>query len=140
MFSIETARVIVRAAQDEGRRKGFNPLAVIVLDEGGHTVAFEREDGASPGRYAVAHGKAYGAVMMGMAGTALTGLAEARPFFSAALTGVFDGHFAPVPGGVLIRNEDGLVIGAVGVSGDTSENDADAALAGIAAAGLTGER
>jgi len=140
MFSIDAARVIITNALAEGRARGFQPLAVVVLDEGGHVVAFEREDGASPGRFQVAHGKAYGAVMMGMAGTALTGLAEARPFFSAALTGVFDGHFAPVPGGVLIRDEDGRVLGAVGVSGDTSDNDADAAVAGLEAAGLTGER
>lgn len=116
----------------------LKPLSVVVLDAGGHVLAFEREDGAAPGRFAIAHGKAYGAVMLGMAGRAQMARAEAQAYFMAAVNGVYGGQVVPVPGGVLLR-EDGQVIGAVGVTGDTSDNDAEAALAGITAAGLTGE-
>lgn len=139
MIDLEKARTMIREAMETGRREGMNPLSVVVLDAGGHVIAFERSDGAPPGRFAVAHGKAHGAVMMGMAGRAQTALSEARPFFSASLVGVFGGAFVPVPGGVLVRDSAGTVVGAVGVSGDTSEKDAQAALAGIEAAGLSGE-
>jgi uncharacterized protein GlcG (DUF336 family) len=112
---------------------------VVVLDAGGHVQAFERADGSSPGRFAIAHAKAYGAVMLGMAGGAQKARAEEQAYFMAAVNGVFDGRMVPVPGGVLVRDGKGAVIGAVGVTGDLSENDAAAALAGITAAGLTGE-
>lgn len=105
----------------------------------GHVQAFEREDGAAPGRFAIAHGKAYGAVMLGMAGTAQMARAESQAYFMAAVNGVYGGQVVPVPGGVLVRNGTGDVIGAVGVTGDTSDNDAAAAVAGIEAAGLHGE-
>ena len=112
---------------------------MVVLDTGGHVKAFEREDGASPGRFGIAHGKAYGAVMLGMAGRAQMARAEQQPYFMAAMNGVFGGQLVPVPGGVLLRDKNGAVIGAVGVTGDTSDNDVVAALAGIEAAGLIGE-
>jgi uncharacterized protein GlcG (DUF336 family) len=117
----------------------MKPLSVIVLDAGGHPIAFERADGASPGRYGIAHGKAYGVIIMGLGGRALAARAEAGAPFIAAVNGVFGGALVPVAGGVLVRDARGAVIGAVGVTGDTSDNDAAAALAGIAAAGLTGE-
>ena len=101
--------------------------------------AFERADGASPGRFGIAHGKAYGSVMLGMAGTAQMARAESQAYFMAAVNGVFGGQVIPVPGGLLLRDERGAVIGAVGVTGDTSDNDVIAGLAGITAAGLTGE-
>ncbi|EEB84716.1 GlcG protein [Roseobacter sp. GAI101] len=123
----------------KGREMGFKPLSVVVLDAGGHVQAFEREDGAAPGRFAIAHGKAYGAVMLGMAGRAQMARAEAQAYFMAAINGVYGGSVVPVPGGVLLRDDAGVVIGAVGVTGDTSDNDVEAALAGIAAAGLTAE-
>ncbi|MEX0303573.1 MAG: heme-binding protein, partial [Leisingera sp.] len=110
-----------------------------VLDAGGHVKAFEREDGAAPGRFPIAHGKAYGSVMLGMAGTAQMARAEQQAYFMAAVNGVYGGQLVPVPGGVLVRGSDGTVIGAVGVTGDTSDNDAIAAVAGIEAAGLQGE-
>lgn len=138
-IGLERARVIVAQTLAHGVAAGMKPLSAIVVDAGGHPIAFERSDGASPGRYGIAHGKAYGVVMMGLAGRALAARSETTPAFIAAVNGVFGGALVPVPGGVLVRDAAGAVIGAVGVSGDTSDNDAIAALAGIAAAGLTGE-
>ncbi|MCV2863661.1 heme-binding protein [Defluviimonas sp. WL0075] len=138
-IGIETARRIIAAAQETGVARGMKPLSVVVLDAGGHPIAFERADGASPGRFEIARGKAYGAVMLGMGGRAQAERAASGPAFMAAINGAFGGKVVPVPGGVLVRGAEGAVIGAVGVTGDTSDNDAEAALAGIAAVGLTGE-
>lgn len=137
--SLRRARTIIRKTLEKGRERDLKPLSVIVLDAGGHVLAFEREDGAAPGRFAIAHGKAYGAVMLGMAGKAQMARAEQQGYFMAAVNGVFGGQVIPVPGGVLLRDGKGAVIGAVGVTGDTSDNDAEAALAGIEAAKLVGE-
>ena len=138
-ISITKARTIIRKALATGRELGLKPLSVVVLDAGGHVKAFEREDGASPGRFGIAHGKAYGSVMLGMAGKAQMARAESQAYFMAAINGVYGGQVVPVPGGVLLRDKKGGVIGAVGVTGDTSDNDVIAAMAGIEAAGLTGE-
>lgn len=137
-LTLDQARTIISATRAKGREMGLKPLSVVVLDAGGHVLAFEREDGAAPGRFAIAHGKAYGAVMLGMAGRAQMARAEAQAYFMAAVNGVFGGQVVPVPGGVLLRKA-GVVIGAVGVTGDTSDNDAEAALVGAAAAGLEAE-
>ena len=139
MVSLEQARVMIAQTLKKGREMGLKPLSVVVLDAGGHVQAFEREDGAAPGRFGIAHGKAYGAVMLGMAGRAQMARAEAQAYFMAAVNGVYGGAVVPVPGGVLLRDDQGVVIGALGVTGDTSDNDAEAALAVVAAAGLTGE-
>jgi len=136
---LRKARLVIRKAFEHGQQNDLKPLAVVVLDAGGHVVAFERADGASPGRFAVAHGKAYGAVMMGMPGSALMARAEGQGYFINALNGVFGGRVVPVPGGVLVKDKKGAILGAVGVTGDTSDNDAAAATAGIAAAGYTAE-
>ncbi len=138
-ITLRKARSIIRAALAKGREMDLKPLSVVVLDAGGHVKAFEREDGASPGRFRIAHGKAYGAIMLGMAGTAQRERAEAQGYFMAAVNGLFGGQLVPVPGGVLVRDRRGAIIGAVGVTGDTSENDAAAAVAGIEAAGYTAE-
>ena len=138
-LTLDAARRILAPTRAEGRAQQMKPLSVVVLDAGGHVIAFEREDGASAGRFDIARAKAYGAVMLGMGGRAQMARAEAQGYFMAALNGVFDGKVLPVPGGVLVRDAVGAIIGAVGVTGDTSDNDAAAALAGIAAAGLTGE-
>lgn len=138
-IGLKKARTIVRKALETGREMGLKPLSVVVLDAGGHVVAFEREDGASPGRFAIAHGKAHGSIMLGIAGTAQRDRAESQAYFIGAVNGLFGGQLIPVPGGVLVRDATGGVIGAVGVTGDTSENDAAVAMAGIAAAGLVGE-
>ncbi|MGB7242986.1 MAG: heme-binding protein [Sulfitobacter sp.] len=138
-ISLRKARTIIRKTLEKGREMDFKPLSVVVLDTGGHVQAFEREDGASPGRFGIAQGKAYGSVMLGMAGTAQMARSEAQPYFLTAVNGVFGGQLVPVPGGILLRDAKGRVIGAVGVTGDTSDNDVIAAMAGIDAAGLIGE-
>ncbi|WP_170758815.1 GlcG/HbpS family heme-binding protein [Ruegeria lacuscaerulensis] len=137
--SLRKARTIIRKTMEKGREMELKPLSVVVLDSGGHVIAFEREDGAAPGRFAIAHGKAYGSVMLGMAGTAQMQRAEEQAYFMAAVNGIYGGQVVPVPGGVLLRDKKGAVIGAVGVTGDSSENDAIAAMTGIEGAGLTGE-
>ncbi len=137
--SLGKARTVIRKTLEKGTEMGLKPLSVVVLDAGGHVQAFERQDGAAPGRFAIAHGKAYGAVMLGMAGTAQMARAEAQGYFMAAVNGVYGGQVIPVPGGVLLRSAKGEVIGAVGVTGDSSDNDAIAAMAGIEAAKLIGE-
>ncbi len=139
MITLRKAQTIVKAALAKGREMEFKPLTVVVLDAGGHVIAAAREDGASPGRFDLARGKAYGSIMLGIAGTAQRDRAEAQAYFVQAMNGLYGGQFVPVPGGVLVRDRKGAVVGAVGVTGDTSENDAAVALAGIEAAGLTGE-
>ena len=138
-ISANKARTIIRKALAKGEEMGFKPLSVVVLDSGGHVKAFERTDGAAPGRFGIAHGKAYGSIMLGMAGSAQMARAEQQAYFMAAVNGVYGGAVVPVPGGVLVKDKRGTVIGAVGVTGDTSDNDVIAAMAGIEAAGLAGE-
>lgn len=141
-ITLRKARTIVRKALEKGRELDLKPLAVVVLDAGGHVKVFEREDDASPGRFGIAQGKAYGAAMLHMGGEALAarvGTGALGAAFVGAANGVFGGALVPVPGGVLVRDGKGRVLGAVGVSGDISENDALAAVAGIEAAGLTAE-
>lgn len=138
-ISLTRARSIVRGTLKKGREMELKPLAIVVLDTGGHVKAFEREDGASPGRFDIARGKAYGVIMTGMPGSALMERAEGQAYFVNALNGLYDGKVVPVPGGVLVRDKQGRIVGAVGVTGDTSDNDAAAALAGIEGAGLTGQ-
>lgn len=138
-ISLNKARVMIRKALAKGRELELKPLSIVVLDAGGNVKAFEREDGAAPGRFAIAHGKAYGAVMLGMAGTAQMARAEQQAYFMAAVNGVYGGQVIPVPGGVLVRDGKGAIIGAVGVTGDTSDNDAICAAFGIEEAKLTAE-
>lgn len=138
-LTLAKTRIILRKTLAKGREMDLKPLSVIVLDAGGHVMGFEREDGASLGRFGVAQGKAYGSVMLGIGGTAQMARAETQAYFLTAVNGVFGGKVVPVPGGILLRDKRGTVIGAVGVTGDTSENDAIAGLAGIEAAGLVGE-
>ncbi len=138
--TLRKARTIIRQTFRRGREMGLQPLSAVVLDAGGHVIAFEREDGASPGRFAIAHGKAYGSVMLGMPGSAQKARAEQQAYFIAAAGSVFDGRLVPVPGGILLKDGRGAVVGALGVTGDTSDNDAAAGMAGVeAAGGLTGE-
>lgn len=138
-INLRKARTIVRKTLDKGREMELKPLSVVVLDAGGHVIAFEREDGASPGRFMIAFGKAHGSVMLGLGGTAQKARADEQAYFMTAMNGLFGGKVVPVPGGVLVRDKKGDVVGAVGVTGDTSENDLAAAMAGLEAAGLVGE-
>ncbi len=135
-IGLDQARAVVAGTRAAGREKGLQALSVIVLDAGGHVTAFEREDGASIGRFEIALGKAYGALGLGIDSRRIMERAEAQPSFVASVTAAFGGRLVPVPGGVLIYGDDPAPIGAVGVSGDSSDNDEAAALAGIAAAGL----
>ena len=137
-ISVNRARTIIRKTLAKGKEMGLKPLSVVVLDAGGHVKAFEREDGAAPGRFAIAQGKAYGAVMLGMPGSAQMARAEQQHYFMTAVNGVYGGQVVPVPGGILVHDKRGNTIGAVGVTGDTSDNDLEAGMAGIEAAGLTG--
>lgn len=135
-ISLDQARTIVAAALAHGHDKKMNPLCVAVLDAGGHLKAFEREDGVPNRRFDVAMGKAHGAISIGVSSRTLGEMAIERPHFVNGLIGSVDGPLVPVPGGVIIVDGAGTVVGAVGISGDTSDNDESAALAGIAAAGL----
>ena len=139
MVSLNKARTIVRKTIEKGRALELKPLSVIVLDTGGHVIAFERSDGASPGRFAIAHGKAYGSIMLGIGGTAQMARAEQQAYFMSAMNGAFGGQVVPVPGGILLHDKRGRIVGAVGVTGDSSDNDAIAGQAGIEAAGLVAE-
>ena len=136
MIQLQQARTVITAARAHGRDQGLKPLTIVVLDAGGHLVAMEREDGSGYGRPQIAQGKAAGALAMGTSSRVLGDMAAERPQFMAALSAAWDGKLIPAAGGVLVRDEAGQVIGAVGVSGDLSDKDEEAALAGIAAAGL----
>jgi uncharacterized protein GlcG (DUF336 family) len=135
-IDLTTAQSIVTEALAAGRHNGFKPLTVVVLDAGGHLVAAARQDGASNNRFEIAHGKAYGALALGMGSRALMERAEQQAYFIAAATAALGGRLIPVPGGVLIRDQNGTVVGAVGISGDSSDNDETAASKGIRSAGL----
>ena len=137
MVTLEAANKIVEAALAEGRRHGFMPLTVAVLDAGGCLVALQREDGSGILRPDIAIGKAWGALGMGLPSRLIRDRLADRPAFQGALSAVSDGRFVPVPGGVLISDAEGFAIGAVGISGDTSDKDEFCAIEAIKAAGLT---
>lgn len=138
-LTLELSLTIARAALAEGKARGFAPLCVAVLDTGGHGLALLRDERASIGRTEIATAKAAGCLAMGFGGRELARRAQAVPHFFAALPAIFPKGIVPAAGGVLIRDGAGLLIGAIGVSGDTSDNDEICALAGIAEAGLAGE-
>jgi uncharacterized protein GlcG (DUF336 family) len=137
-ITLAQAQTIVTEALKFAREKKFKPLGVAVLDVRGALTAYGAEDGSTLGRANVAMGKASGSIAMGMGSRSIAKRGREAPQFTAAVGQVFPLGLVPVPGGVLIRSGD-EVVGAVGISGDTSDNDEAAALAGIAAAGLTGD-
>jgi uncharacterized protein GlcG (DUF336 family) len=138
-ITLEAARAIVSVTLANARERDLKPLSVCVLDAGGHLKAFEREDGASNLRFQVAHAKANGALGMGVGSRALMNRAEQQAYFILAANGAFGGDLIPVPGGVLVRDAEGTIVGAVGVTGDSSDNDEAAAMAGIEAAGFVAD-
>lgn len=138
-LTLETARKIIAAVLKKGHEMKFKPLAVAVLDAGGHLKAFEREEKTSTLRPQIAQGKASAALGLGLGTRVIDKMARERPHFAAALNGLAGGNFVPVAGGVLVRDKDGNVIGAVGVTGDVSDNDEVCAVAGIEAAGLVAD-
>src|SRR5437867_3848575 len=141
-LTLQQASAIVEAALKKARETNCAPLTIAVLDAGGHMKAFAREDGSGILRPQIATGKAWGALGMGFGSRTfarrLADNPQQQSFFNA-LGPLSEGRLVPVPGGVLIRDANRDVIGAVGISGDTSDKDEACALAGVAAAGLTGD-
>ncbi|MCR9256330.1 MAG: heme-binding protein [Alphaproteobacteria bacterium] len=137
-LTLDQAQIIVSAAREEARRLELKPLTYTVVDAGGHIILTVREDGSSPMRPKISHGKAHGAVMMGIGTRAIFERAERQPYFVQAMNGLADGALVPSPGGVLIKDGDDI-IGALGITGETPDNDEACALAGVKAAGLTPE-
>jgi uncharacterized protein GlcG (DUF336 family) len=128
-----------RGARAAAKEYGLKPLTVVVLDAGGHVVSVEREDGSANNRFEIAFGKAYGALALGMGPRSLMARAEQQPYFITAAAAI-GGRLIPVPGGVLVKDEAGTVVGCVGVSGDTSDNNELAAISGIKSASLLPSR
>lgn len=135
-ITLAQANAIIAGAFDKGAELKLRPLSIVVLDAGGHTIAFQRQDNSSTLRYAITVGKAAGALGMGVSSRKIGDIAAERPSFVASLGAIAPNGLVPVAGGVIVLGAAGTPIGAVGVSGDTSDNDEIAALAGIAAAGL----
>jgi uncharacterized protein GlcG (DUF336 family) len=138
-LDLTSSRLIIDTALAKGRELKLKPLAVAVLDARGCMIAFAAEAGTSLLREQIARGKASGALGMGLGSRALFKRAQEHPFFIDAVNSLANGELIPVPGGVLIRDAAGQLLGAVGISGDTSDNDEICALAGIAAAALVAE-
>jgi uncharacterized protein GlcG (DUF336 family) len=132
VVTLAQASTIVDAALKKGRETNCAPLTVAVLDAGGHLVAFKREDKSGLLRF----GKAWGALGMGFGSRTLAGRAAKTPQFFTMLAAASGGRMVTNPGGVLIRSAAGDIVGAVGISGDTSDRDEACAIAGIEAAGL----
>ncbi|MDG4890118.1 MULTISPECIES: heme-binding protein [unclassified Mesorhizobium] len=135
-LSLDVANAIITASLAKAKEAQMKPLAITVLDAGGHLKAFQRQDGASMLRHQISAGKAYGALGVGKGSRWLHAAALERPHFIEGLNAVSGGRIVPVPGGVLIIDGESKLLGAVGVSGDTSDNDEIAAVAGIEASGL----
>src|SRR5258707_9418491 len=131
-----TSRIYRRCRAEESAGVKQLPQTVVVLDAGGHLVAAKREDGSGIIRFEVAVGKAYGALGMGWGSSTMMERAAQNPNFLTSIAAASGGRVVPAPGGLLIRDGDGAVIGAVGISGDAGENDEVSAVAGIEAAGL----
>ncbi len=135
-LTLDTCRTLADAVLATGREKGMKPLGVVIVDARGAVRLTLVEDGNAPLRADIAHGKAFGCVAVGVGGRALERMAKERPHFIGALGGLTKDRLTPVPGGVLIRDAAGAILGAVGIAGDTSDTDEVCALAGIAAVGL----
>jgi uncharacterized protein GlcG (DUF336 family) len=136
LLPLATAETIADEVLRLGREEGMHPLTVAVLDAGGHVVVLKREDGSGIMRSDIATGKAWGALGMGIPSRLIRDRLGDRPSFQNALAVASDGRLIPVPGGVLINDAEGRTIGAVGVSGDTSDKDEYCAIQAVLAAGL----
>ena len=139
MIDLAHATIIVDKALAQARSLGLPPLTVAVLDGSGCLVSFKREDGSSLLRPEIAQGKAWGALGMGMGSRALAQRASVQPAFISAVNALAGGRLIPVPGGVLIRSKTKSIIGAVGITGATSDQDEACAVAGIEAAGFNAD-
>ncbi len=136
-ITLDQANTLIAAAFAHAADAKLKPLAAAVLDSGGHLISFQRQDGASIGRLQVAMGKASGALFLGISSRKIGDMAAERPVFVASLAPIAPGGVVPAAGGILVVDAENQPIGAVGVSGDVSDNDEKAVLAGISAAGLT---
>ena len=140
MLDLKTANHIVNHIIDAAsKRNDLKPMTAVVVDAGGAVVAAQRQDGASPIRVDLAKGKAHGAVMMGLSSRKLGERAEQQAYFIQAMNALCNGSLVPVAGGVLVRDDSGAIIGAVGVTGDSSDNDEELAIAAIKTTGLTAD-
>jgi uncharacterized protein GlcG (DUF336 family) len=135
-LSLDVARKILDVALAKGVEKKLKPLVITILDARGCVKITAAQDGTSLLRGEIAHGKAYGALSLGMGSRAIFQRAQEQAYFVGAVNALAQGRLVPVPGGVLIQDGSGNLLGAVGVSGDTSDNDEICAVAGIEAAGL----
>lgn len=135
-LTLRQANTMVDAALAEASALGLQPICVVVLDSGGHALTLKRDERASIHRPQIATAKAAGCIGMGFGSRELQKRAQSVPSFFAALNSIFPNGIVPVPGGVLIRADDGTLLGAIGISGDTSDNDELCAVAGVHAAGL----
>src|SRR5437763_893654 len=138
-LTLDQASTIIDQALDKGREMNLQPLTVVVLDAGGQLKVMKREDRSSLLRPEIAGGKAWGVLGMGFGGREFARRAAANPAFIQALTVASGGRIVPVPGGVLIRDAAGEIIGSVGISGDTSDKDEICAVHGIRSAGLVAD-
>jgi len=135
-ITLQQAQTICHVAFEKGGELKLKPLTVAVLDAGGHLIALQRQDGASTLRPQIAQAKAGGALGLGVSSRKIAEMAAERPTFIGSLGPISPLGVVPAAGGVILAGADGQPIGAVGVTGDTSDNDEVCALAGIAAAGL----
>nr|WP_298103518.1 heme-binding protein [uncultured Shinella sp.] len=138
-ITLAQANTVVEAAFAKGKELALKPLGVAVLDAGGHLIVYNRQDGASTGRLQLATGKAAGALFLGISSRKIQDMAAERPVFVASLGSIAPAGVIPGAGGVIVVDETGQAIGAVGISGDLSDNDELCTLAGITAAGLTAQ-
>jgi uncharacterized protein GlcG (DUF336 family) len=138
-LALAAAETIIAQALAHAKQQSFKPLGIVVLDVRGTVKAASIADGSSLARFDIARAKAHGALAFNMGTRGLEKLAKDRPHFFAGVVSAIEGGIVPVPGGVLVKDDKGHILGAVGVSGDTSDNDEIAALAGIKAANLMGD-
>jgi uncharacterized protein GlcG (DUF336 family) len=135
-LTLDEADTIIDAALAKGRELDLGKLSVVVLDDGGHPIAMKRDDGSEYLRPEIAKAKAWGALGMGLPSRLLYERSKKLPVFIGALSNSAQGGRVALPGGGIIRDEDGSILGAVGVSGDISAPDEVCAVAGVEAAGL----
>lgn len=138
-ITLAQANTVIDGAIATAKELGLKPLGIVVLDAGGHLIAFQRQDRASTGRLQLATGKAAGALFLGLSSRKIQDMAADRPVFVASLGPIAPGGVIPAAGGVIVVDSDGFAIGAVGISGDLSDKDELCTLAGIAAAGLAAQ-
>lgn len=135
-LTLDLAETIAATAMTHGHEQGFKPLTICVTDAGGHIVLLKRSDGSSNMRPDIALAKANGALCLGVSSRTIGEMAADRPTFISSLGPISPAGIVPAAGGVIFENAEGVILGAVGITGDTSDNDEACALAGIAAAGL----